>query len=206
METQVQKYNGNNPHNNQVVVDYEKREVKFKPVRGELHPYLVLLFGMIIKFTMKLLVLIFLLTLILYGIEGLGFISFPNEGMDQVTLLSFLLGSLSMFLVSLKYFDKEWLKNEFPKFNYHRLKDSSIPFLKSNVERLEINKKNICDKQVIIPSFDNIMLSYKCFGDFNKFLKKIVIRNHFDKKAHTWYCIFQFSKEPVKGKMVVKYL
>ena len=80
---------------------------------------------------------------------------------------------------------------------------------------------NVTNKMVIIPSFSNVYLNYKCEGDFNKYLKRIEIleipfnfihrrfffpflwkeeRNQYDFRA-----VFHFSDTPNNGQMNVEF-
>lgn len=197
--TQVQKFNGNNPHNNQVVVDYDKRTVRFKPVKGKLNPYFEFLLGLILKPLIRVLgfVLILIVILTLMPLDQ----NVVVELWIQMTGLSTLICIVVSVLASLKYFDKKWRKEKYPEFNYKMMNSIFTKATKSIVTH-----NNVEDKMMIIPSFGNVMLSYKCYGDFNKYLKRIVIKNHFKKKAYNWYCIFKFSQHPKKGFMEISYL
>ena len=77
--------------------------------------------------------------------------------------------------------------------------------------------KDVINNEVIIPIFSNVELDYKTEGDFDKYLVRIIIREHRYNKYHVkenkigkelvncykWYARFIFSKKPVNGKMEV---
>jgi hypothetical protein len=114
-------------------------------------------------------------------------------------------------LITIPLSKTNWYKKWFPKINARGKRRFYYKFTKKDVEN------NIVE----IPSFKNIILDYKTKGDFNKYLKKIKIREHrynsykkvkgkykvgkLIKQESYWYARFYFSQKPKDGYLEVIY-
>lgn len=204
--TQLQKYNGENHYNNKVVVNYRDRTIKFVPVakRSIIIYYITFLISLQITFTI----------MWIYGIcAPLALLSYIYDPAIYliVPLLPIIKGIyIAIFFYSLIFFNKKWKENYFPKANagLKEIRAYSmwyIPFIYKKEKNKKIRINNLYKNFIIIPSFDNIELKYKLYGDFKKNIKNIVINNHFHENDTSWYCIFEFKRRPKKGYMEVEY-
>lgn len=81
--------------------------------------------------------------------------------------------------------------------------------------KANIISDNVIDNKFIIPHFNNCFLNYKCYGDFNKYIKSIEIKENYiekiiEKKKMKWRCtnweaIFVFKQKPITGFMQIEY-
>lgn len=114
---------------------------------------------------------------------------------------------LLLAIVSLIYFNKDFQKRWFPKWNYIRgiVESSLIPHGLEHYRWKKIGLGAVVNRKVIIPYFDNVMIEYKAFGDFSAYLKKINIHELFVGDDKDWFCVFEFQKTPQYGHMEVRY-
>lgn len=191
METQSQKYSGNNFYNNAITIDFDKRNVEFTPViRGE---------GSVIRYYIT-----FLLNIVeaaiypaaigLGSIILLGMILRMNSYYAETVFI--ILGGITIIGISLLYFNKKWRNDKFSKFMF------TISLL--GHKKKTITPDMINNKTFIFP-FKNVGLKYKLYGDFTK-IRKIYIRNPFPKNDYTWLCYFEFKTQPKVGKMKLTYV
>lgn len=193
-----QKYNGRNPYNNRVIVDFDNRFVKFKPVgkTSIINQYIEWLYCVFILFIMYWVPFFFVLVIL-------------KESKLIPTIAGKLFTFLMLFLfpviISLFYANKTWRHDKFPEANYHINHFFKRLFGKKD-KTLTINKENLRDQQFVIPYFKNIMLEYKATGDFAKNLKRIEVKNIFKEDPYKWFVIFMFNGKCKKGNVKVKYL
>ncbi len=182
----LQTYNGNNPYNNNVIVDYIKKSVVFEPLKdsGILKQY-YLFFNQL-----------FMKGLMISLIAGMPL--FLLNDTWKSFLVIFGLITLFSFVFSLNFFREEWRKNWLPKV-YH-----GINFYHTKYKK--INPLALIDNKFIIPCFDNVMLQYKAYGDFATHLKKIEIRNLYEDDKFNFFCIFSFKKKVNEGYLKIKYV
>ena len=141
---------------------------------------------------------------------------------ENITLIIILPGMLLYFFaipVIFTFFlalNKERLSNMMPKFGYWV---SSLNFSKKEII---FTKKDIINNKAIIPEFSNVFLDYKCFGDFDKYIKKIEILEipfnykhrsilfpflkKKEKNDFSFRAVFYFSNKPTNGKMIVNFI
>ena len=115
MATQLQEYNGRNCNNNKVVVDYEKRTVRFKPVKDGVHPYRALLTNLIAISTYKSFVV--LLTLFIFALYVSLIQGFGSETLvitfGTIFFVVLFVNVFFSFLFSIPYFNKDWREKHF---------------------------------------------------------------------------------------------
>ena len=199
----MNKFNGKNSYNNRVHVDYRRKYVHFKPIKGdwtEASPYRMF-WVQITSFFILTSLPTFLITIIILRIMGCGF-----DIIQGVILVWYGFCMLSAWFVSLIYMNKKWRETEFPKFNYFILnKVRRITKLNKKSTKIKIIKPdNVINNKIFIPHFNNVMFSYRTVGDFSK-IKNIDIINTFDDDPMNWYCQIEFIKRPKKGFMELRY-
>lgn len=199
METQSQKYNGNNCWNNRVTIDYKKRKVTFKPVKG----------NWTIKKTRRALICgafqAYLYITIILGAPIVLVANSKTDGTEQMVLITMLAASittatLGATIMYLKSRNRKWMKDRYPKVNATILK---VVTMGAITKRRTIKPGETYKNIMVIPDYGNIELKYKLEGDFKK-VKKIAVREN-DKRGNRWHCIFEFEKEPKTGKMQITY-
>jgi len=190
---------GNNPYNNRIIVDYEKKTIKFIPIgKKGIRKYYMLFLLQIFMFY----ILVFLYPLIiLHSIMSI----FLKIELNALLVWDFMMITTGSMTFSLYYFNKEWRKKTFPELNYKLIKFCKLLMFKKEKKHI-IEPKAIHNKTVIIPEFSNVMLHYETTGDFSKYLKKVKIMNVFKANPWKWNCCFEFGKTPKKGMMSVKYI
>ena len=170
MVTPLQKYNGNNLKNNCVIVDYENKTVKFKPVKG-LNPLITFFLNIFINYLFVLAILF----IILLNLE-LG------ESFNYVTRFAFYLVSIIMLLEFLFwgicFMNNNFRKNHYPKVNALLYGKRKIKVSKT------INPEAIINNMFILSLFKNVYFEYETTKDYADYLIKIEIVNKFKDKDH----------------------
>ncbi|MFW6233415.1 MAG: hypothetical protein ACOC3Z_02010 [Nanoarchaeota archaeon] len=129
-------------------------------------------------------------------------------------ILSYLLSRIIDKLITKRLIKSEKYRKWFPEKN---ARGWLIPKISKNYRKFL--PSDVFENVLIIPHFKNIELDYKTEGDFNKYLKKIRIREYRKQsiniknkkvsknkpKHFDWYTIFVFDKKPKKGYMEVIY-
>lgn len=200
MVIRKQKFNGNNPFNNKVVVDFEKRTVVFKPMtQGSIITYWGMLFIKIYCFFLFLTIFIPLIA-----------VCMPEDYFLRTIILLlymyyFLLSLIISFLFSLKYFDKKWQSEVYPRFNANlSIKLRKLLFQKE-LKWKRFNDNAVVNKKIFVPNFGNVMLKYRVHGDFSNQIKRITIDYLFEDDPLKWFIVFEFKKKPVSGWLEIKY-
>jgi len=189
------KFEGDNPFNNRVYVDFKRKHVSFEPVKGShtiITLYVMFLYNCIMLMIGLLIIPMIILDLII-----------TNLGTMLATF-----GIIVGFLLSLIYFNKTWRKEKYPKTNHKMItlitKIFSFGIYKEK-KKLVLSKSLFQGKYFLIPKFKNIMLEYKLKGDFAKQIKDIRIDNLFKDDPFEWYCVIEFYKKPLNGSMELAY-
>ncbi|KKK78811.1 hypothetical protein LCGC14_2839810, partial [marine sediment metagenome] len=87
---------------------------------------------------------------------------------------------------------------------------NAFPRVVSNIKESYKIFKDLLENVLVIPSFSNVELDYKTKGEFSKYLVKIKIREHRNRKINIkskkigkekmeickWYAIFYFKQKP----------
>ena len=189
------KFEGDNPFNNRVYVDFKRKHVSFEPVKGS-HTIIKLYLMFFCNCLMLMVALLFIPMIIIDLI-------IVNGG---VVLMSF--GLLIGFFLSLVYFNEKWRKEKYPKTNHKVITIITKVFtfgMYKDKKKLVTNKSLFLGKYFLIPKFKNIMLEYKLKGDFAKQIKDIRIDNLFKDDPFEWYCVIEFYKKPLNGSMELAY-
>ena len=201
MVTQLQEYNGNNHFNNKVIVDFVKKRVIFEPVKvGNLiYHWMYFLVNIIVFFTGPILII---MSLPLFFFQEFNI--YPQIYITYLSTVYVLTFGISSFLISLIYFNKIWRTNKFPDF-MGTLVSKTMLIVDTTKHVKVVNSNMLQGKKFIIPYFKNVMLEYEATDDYGEYLKNITIDNYFKEDAGKWFCIFEFTKKPIKGELKIQY-
>jgi len=200
----VNKFNGKNSYNNRVSVDYRRKTVFFKPIKGdwtETTPYRMLviqIFSFLALIGVPALLVVFCL------------IAFNGQYNDKLWVgIYFIYCGLCLlyaWFLSLPYIvSKKWRENEFPKFNYWVLNYLSKFSKKNGTRNKTIKPENVLSNKIFVPHFQNVMFKYRSVGDFSK-IKNINIINSFEDDPLNWCCCIELERKPKKGFMEITYM
>jgi hypothetical protein len=195
------KFVGHNPFNNDVIVDYDKRQVFFHPVKEQsLFELWMIFIGscffrfFVLFFRYPLALSFFLLMLFIFAdMEVVAVFFF------YVLMFVGFAYVLFSFVFSLNFFRRRWREEEYPKFNYEALKPLEEHYLK-------VNKDAVRNNEFILPSFQNIGLHYRVSGDFASLLQRIEVRHLFDGDDAEFCAVFIFRDAPVTGDLEIEYI
>jgi len=214
--TQLQEYSGNNFYNNNIEIDFNRRQVNFLPIKdgGFIKHYLRFLLRLSVFYSIPIIwvaVIYNIIGIILYTNSAVIISSTPGYMFAISDMLNYsIYTALGLaFIFSLAFFHKGWRNTKYPEFNYniYRLM-KKIMWLgfKSDITKEEVNPEAIVNNKFIIYDFDNVKMDYKLTGDFKKYIDKIKIINKYKKNPDEWMCVFFFKKHPKKGKMILEYM
>ena len=188
---------GNNPYNNRVIVDYEKKTINFMPVgKKSIKKYYLIFLGQISAFY---LIMFYALACILILMEFM--LELKLSALVMWDAMALTIGAI---VFSLSYFDKKWRKKHFPQLNAKLVK-LMRKILMRKTHKMIINDKAMIGNKFIIPEFSNVELKYKTTQDYSKYLKKITIMNIIKANPWEWNCVFEFKKKPLKGYLEIEY-
>lgn len=197
-------HNGENHHNNAVVIDFDNRKIDFTPVTTHSDWMYWLAYFTIV------LTPIFLLSILIWGAVFVGYLIVDSGDIASYAFGGFTVAMLLIipvviaFFYSLMFFDPYFRRNIFPKANErwillsHGLIDSKEEFV--------VNPDAIMDNKLWIPRFSNVSLSWDATGDYSFYLKKVYVKNYWFKNDEEWFAIFEFSQKPVDGEMKVTFV
>ena len=139
-----------------------------------------------------------------------------SPGLTILLMIIYLFSMFITFRLLNRFITKKLLKSKryckwFPKAQANGI------LLKTRKKKyVEFNPKDVINNEVLIPMFSNVELDYKTSKDFNKYLKRIIIREreYYDydtkkgkgkkkTKHFEWYTRFIFSQAPRSGKLEV---
>jgi hypothetical protein len=210
-------YNGDNPHNNNIVIDFIKKTVKFEPVKEHSLSFYyfmnVLIYTLFFTFNVGISCMMMFIMMI--------FTHFPFVYAFSATLWLFIIYGvtaplLTFTLMGLPFWNKYWRKHYFPKFS--ALMAYSIRVLQFNfhfIFRKKIYPKDLKGNVFIIPTFGNVDLDYELHGDFAEHIEKIEVHNHYKKDKKTgqmkpresrFYAVFTFNGIIKEGYMRLRYI
>ena len=118
-----------------------------------------------------------------------------------------------MFIGYLFALNKDFLSKWYPILTYYYCK-----IFGGGTKEIIFKPKDVLDNKAIIPTFDNVMLEYKCKGDFDKYLNKLEIleipfnyKKGFkgmkkEKNQYVFQAVFHFLKKPKTGSMEVEFV
>lgn len=194
--TQSQKFNGNNNLNNKVTVDYNKKTVDFEPLLVESTFYMFF-----ISWLGAFLVAIYGVTL--SALIVAPFAQYYVGTTEHLVILAYILIILLSLLCTAFYFNKRFVKEVFPKFNYGNVQVGSFFCA---LKKRTIEPEAVVNNTVVIPSFKNVYIGYETSGDFDKYLEKVEIKNIFKEDAFLWFVVFTFKETPKNGVIKVEYV
>lgn len=209
MATHLQKYNGKNTHNNQVEVDFEKREVNFKPIlkdeekeeeARERRQFVGSLQCIIRKIFIP--IIIFLIVIDYTAIR-------MGNPIQPVFIKVMFLGGIMYFaceITRLLFISKKFKYEIMPKLNAVLIHIRARLNNETGLIEGTIDKESIKNREFKIRDFQNIVLKYQAKGDMAKQLRKIEIRPIFKDNPYIWEATFKFKKEVKDGTLHVKYI
>ncbi len=109
---------------------------------------------------------------------------------------------------------KKWYQRWLPKANA-----DGVLWKRRSKRYRKFKSKDVLDNIIVVPEFSNVELDYKTKGEFSKYLVKIKIREHRNRKINIkskkigkekmeickWYAIFYFKQKPKDGYLEVIY-
>jgi len=217
MATQLQKFNGNNILNNEIIIDYKTKKVKFTPVKEEFNIERNYIAHVMAGVLIPSLFFSFIIWHIYYNtsltiLGNYAFISTKsliNYFSASITPLIIPLLIILPLLIQIRYQlkNKRWRHEIFPKINVSIqlwiFKLFSLGLASTN-KRIY---KNSLGATIIKKEFRNVFLDYKASEDYVNFLEKIKISsNQHSGKSRDWFLEFIFIKEPQKGRLIIKYI
>jgi hypothetical protein len=207
----LQKFSGNNHHNNNVYVDFVNKNVDFEvKVEEKGITYFLSFFSGVLLASFIFFLPIYFLTLGVYFsyLSVYGATDFPlhiNNIINSILIILLILNFLVLLIFSLKFLNKKWRSERFPLVNAFTAKVSNLHiFFKKKWK--EVNPEAIVNNRFIIPQFNNVVLEYELEGDFSKYITNLDIVNKYTNNAFKFTAIFTFSKKPEKGSMRVYYI
>lgn len=187
---------GNNPYNNRVYVDFDKKTIRFIPIgKKSKRRYFLMFFTTI--FGKYLIFFFYPLFAILLLLDVTGIITDVLFGL--LCYIAFLQLLFISIYFSLWFYREEWRKKYYPELN------ARLHGFLSKPKKKTINPESVVNNKVFIPHFKNVLLKYKVTKDFMKQLKNIKISNIFKADATNWFFVFEFKKKPVNGYLEVEY-
>lgn len=193
---------GEDSQNNQVIIDYAKREVWFKPISTiPLWRLYTMFLGNLLELSFVKVVPRFcaVWAMVLLGCLLMAWGAFGwlvvKLGVSVLVLFWALL-----FGLSLEFWVGDWRREKFPAYN------ALFCRLAGEEESLVVNPEAVIDRRFLLPCFQNIGLSWAATGDFSFYLERVEVRSHFASDEASWFALFTFSEQPVEGSLRIKYI
>lgn len=197
-------YNGNNTQNNEISVDFDKREVKFKPISEYRRFESAISFFS--HFSLLSIVLILLSVWIWIFINFFNFIfqSKISAYLIYAVCMSGFTGMMFFALIwtIILFSVKKWRYEYFAKFQAELFRYIQILIFIQIIEKETILPAKI-KKNKYSFEFGNISLDYRATEDFAKHLHKIKIKH---RKNNQWKCTFEFRDKIEAGLLDLKYI
>ena len=203
LETQPQKFSGNDSNDNEVSIDFKNKSVVFNPVDN--HPKWFLFIDMMST------IYFVLAYYILFPLALLTYFKIINNH-----IFSFIMWVVVGFVFTYPFllFHKKFMKNYYPKVNAFMVQWCNNFSIRPSRWRRWKTYISVDENNVIsLPNFKNIFLYYETSEDFSEYLERIEIKScetlsEWRKKysrPHKWICLFIFKKKPINGYLKVKY-
>lgn len=189
-----QTFNGNNVLNNNVIVDYINKTVDFRAAKGDsTFKSIRMSFINSIMISFLTFTLIPIIPMVLFKIAGYELTILPV----QYGLIYFciVLGTGTL------YFNKRFLKNSFPLFNYGMMAIGTAFHKKKRT----LNPECIINNAYVLPEFSNVIIEYETTGDFSKYLERVEITQKYTNSPYKFQAAFIFSKPIKEGEMNICY-
>lgn len=185
------RFEGNNPYNNRVYVDFKKKTVNFEPVMGEMT-------------LIKAYFMFFFLLLMVFGIISSPLIILV--GLELCSEYVVFIPYIAAFFTSLIFWNKKWRKEKYPMANANLIKLFGKFFFKKDKKKKIEAHSLFLGKYFLIPEFSNVYLKYGLVGDFAEEIKSIKVDNLFKDCEFGWYCVFEFNNRPENGYLEIEYI
>ena len=173
----VTTINGNNYDNNNVIVDFTTKTVKFEPVIHRNRTFYYFLNATILGSYVSFFITAFIIMIGLFSwIDGYP-IRYLFRTLVFLSLCSIMIVYAMSYLIYLPIFVDSWNKY-YPQFNatmiyFCRILTGTFP-ITTELINCQMLKGNVW----ILPRFSNVSLKYKLVGDFATNIEKIEIHNH----------------------------
>lgn len=198
MATHLQKYNGDNCHDNRVLVDYKNQVVKFDPVEQFTFMGRFQNFFMTILVTTGMIGLWICVPLLVIG-------AIIGKNLDYIPLMGKTVLLISA-AGSLLYFIPKFRNNYYPKVNAYLADLRRKLVLRKNPWRI-IRKEAMIGNSVMVPCHKNILFQYKTTEDFATYLESVLIDTVWeDDHPDEWFAKFTFTKKPETGHLKIRYI
>lgn len=206
MVTQLPIYNGNNNHNNSIIVDYRKKKVEFKPVvsNGCMKTDTSL------NTPLQHLSILFLKILMIIWI--FVFIVYDNRILAIKTLMALTLMWAFCIIIIIPFISHIFSKID-KKHKYYPIINYKLELIYDFFSTKEtsdidvvIKPEMMRDNKVHIKKFKNVCLDYEATGEFKKYLIRVEIKPIEIFDPTNWEAIFIFSRTPKKGELRLRYL
>lgn len=147
---------------------------------------------------------VFMISLVFWIILGFPLhICLAFIGLNEILAIE-MVGTISIFTILMFTVFKKHL----PEYQVW------LEIMFGSLKEVAARPKDIRDNRFQVPMFSNLLLQYECFGDFNKTLERIEIREYNfrfvqgKKRKNTsyWYANFYFKERPKDGKMIVRFI
>lgn len=196
---------GNNFQNNEVLVDYVRKEVRFRPVSTNglfrtWAKFYVNLIGAGIARVVFPAALIVFLTVLLCGDWSMLSVAGAIAAALFLLTCGVLWVGVVCGLYSLLFFKESWRKTGFPQVNY------LIGKCLFEERRVLVTPSMVADKEYVLAAFSNVGLHYALKGDFAFFLERVEVKSLTTTDEGEWYTVFTFSEQPVEGAMELQYI
>jgi len=206
MATPPLKWTGKNTYNNDVFVDFNKKTVRFNPVKitGPYYLFGLFLFNLFAVCGLLLFFFLYLpmYTLMLVSYQDYNILILGTIYACSLVIILHIYGWLYFYN---KHF-QEWI---FPKLNA-LLINLTTRFLTFGIQgakkKMRVNPLAIQNRMIIIPHFANVELKWNATKDFSKYLSTIDVRHIFLNSEWKFYAIFKFKKTPKKGMIEIEYI
>jgi len=201
----LQEYNGKNPYNNQVIVDFKNRKVRFNPVKGSMSSLDNYLHGgrLLQKIVFRFILFFFIISILL----DIAIDDYSRTNTLSYILICYVIYFMTPYIYIIPFLMSKKFKNNTGVINAKlSVLYDQLNMKPSQIKEGFINKKLITSKSYDITDFQNIFLEYKLTGDFKKYIKTINIVNDYSDNPYIWTIIFEWTKKPTKGNIWVKYL
>lgn len=197
------RYHKKNPFNNKVLVDYEKRTVRFEPVgAGTLYYYWFIWWN---QLTTPVMLLLVATSWLVYPTAAFKLEPHSFALIVQLTSMVYLGLFASLSVVSLIYFIPSWRHRYFPSTNARLQRYLKLLLSFKRTTPKKILPSSVVNNKVFVPNFSNVELQYTAIGDMKTQLKRIRIDTIFDQDPWEWYFVFEFKKQPKDGHLMVMY-
>ena len=197
--TQLQRYNGNNPFNNDVCVDYVRRRVTFDPVT----------FTSLTQLWRTVVSRIFIISfMVCAGLIIVPFVLLAPEIARFAVYVSVFVSGLNAIIYTFLFKkSKLFISDVYPRLNELLIIVYSAMMLSRNPKkRFTVNRDGIIDRRLIIPFFDNVVIEWEVTAGFSRNLYKVVVQHVFEEDAYRFFAVFKFKRKPSTGYMTIKYI